>query len=154
MYGIQWDAVLRFITQNSSFSVIDGTEWRNYADVTIGFNDEDIKNIKYVELNNWILKTWDSITSIDKKPIFTIRGNGWFLTTGASAKAKVLNIYDFSGNVSEWSIEPHNDALYPICIRSGSGETPAKEAPATFRYPRSEVDSAYDTGFRVALYLN
>ena len=86
MYGIQWDAVLRFITQNSSFSVIDGTEWRNYADVTIGFNDEDIKNIKYVELNNWILKTWDSITSIDKKPIFTIRGNGWFLTTGASAK--------------------------------------------------------------------
>ena len=154
MYGIQWDAVLRFITQNSSNSVNDGTEWGNYADVIINFNNEDIKNIRYAELNDWNLKTWKSITSTDKKPVFTVRGNGWFLTTGASAKNKVLNIYDFSGNISEWTIETYNSSLYPICIRGGSGETPAKEAPATFRYLRTEEDSAYDTGFRVALYLN
>ena len=42
------------------------------------------------------------------------------LTTGASEDTKKMNIYDFAGNVYEWTLEKRIDDNSPCAIRGGS----------------------------------
>ena len=110
MFGIQWDLVMKFIEakgvkpQDELNS--DSTAWGNYYNtgyyVTRGY---------YYNNNYGFLNTQSN---------YYKNGNvGVLLTTGATERNCVLNIYDIAGNVNEWTLSYNNYSSYPCTYRGG-----------------------------------
>ena len=88
-----------------------------------------------------------------------VNSNGWgnYWPTGYQNKTKtgsqekwcVNNVYDFAGNLFEWTQE-QNESSYRV-VRGGSYAHDGDRYPIARRNP---IDSTYpDVGFRVALYI-
>ena len=107
MFGIQWDLVCKFIeskeakTQNQI--KLDSSEWGNYRNVEFPVAEGN----KYATYNseNENLNKWTDITSTFNKQIYETDGEGVALSTGATKRNSALNIYDFAGNVWEFTLE-------------------------------------------------
>ena len=119
MFGVQWDTVCVFIeyydTNNTATTKAQwltnntySKEWGNYQNSTfkmdrgfyIRFDSEDRK--------------WN--TMAEK----TSTSEQWICTTGSSDQNSSLNIYDFGGNLLEWTLEWYNDgSIYPGVYRGG-----------------------------------
>lgn len=122
MYGIQWDLVCKYIDEKSLLEGNDiksnSGDWGNYYDV-----DFEMQRGQYSEDDG-----------INYKPITEPKLKGEYaiilLTTGASDKNSILNIYDFAGNESEWTLEKslntYDKYVYRGgCYGNGSGDNPA-----------------------------
>ena len=86
-------------------------------------------------------------------------GNHWntenspkkVVETGSREKWCANNIYDFAGNVDEWTQE-QNESSYRV-IRGGSYDLDGYNCPVAYRGYDNPGEVFDDTGFRAALYI-
>ncbi len=148
MFGIQWDLVLKDIevkgAKTQSELKANSTTWGNYLNSSF---DVTKKKVQYANSPatkiNW---AW-----IDNK--FTKSNlSDVLLTTGATNRNKVLNIYDLAGNVWEWTLEGTNDTGKPCSVRSGSSHDNGDTYAVSQRFKDISTDANYSLGFRSVLY--
>ena len=123
MFGIQWDLTCKFLEIKGGLTQaeikggdgIGSTDWGNYNNSSI-----TILRGKFNATPDIATSQWSD--TIQGKKNSTI-----LLTTGASEEAKKMNIYDFAGNVWEWTLETNtSDNTIPcgyrggVCFLSGS----------------------------------
>lgn len=111
LFGIQWNLVCKFIEQNDTSLGntveekkekinVNSNSWGNYKGSIEYPSTFEILRGKYTESPNE-LESWKEIQNRFLKE----NTKAILLTTGASEKNKVLNIYDFAGNVWEYTLD-------------------------------------------------
>ena len=144
MFGIQWDLVLKFIKIKESLTdntllTSNSTTWGNYYNNT--YNITNINAWHSADYGaNWTKGAYDKTSN-----------GSILLTTGAHIDFSKQKIYDFAGNVREWTLEQTSFSSYPCALRGGIGGF-AGEGPSSFRGSNDPNYSYIDLGFRVALY--
>ena len=123
MFGIQWELTCKFLEIKGGLTQaeikggdgIGSTDWGNYNNSSI-----TILRGKFNATPDIATSQWSD--TIQGKKNSTI-----LLTTGVSEEAKKMNIYDFAGNVWEWTLETNtSDNTIPcgyrggVCFLSGS----------------------------------
>lgn len=126
VYGVQWDAMLRFIVSDT-YNVNNSTRWGNYS----------TSELKYT----------DKIGNTYIKPSGEIR----LLQTGSSEETKAKNIYDIAGNEYEWTIETAGTGARSV--RGGSYVVSIGQLAAA-RYAYSENTANNAIGFRISFYID
>ena len=110
IFGIQWDLTCKFLEKSgltTSEINSDSSKWGNHSNAPIM-----LSLVKFNTNPSSLNSRWLDITQGQK--------NGeMILTTGASEDAKKMNIYDFAGNVWEWTLEYSFDRTYPCSFRGG-----------------------------------
>ena len=143
MFGIQWDLVLKHIENKQGKTQAelkdDSTTWGNYRDATF-----EITKGKYSTDGG---KTFTEVNGTYTKPT-----SGVLLTTGATQRNSVLNIYDLAGNEHEWTLEKSTLASYPSVGREGNSSNSGSIFPASYRFGSATSDSDYSISFRTALW--
>ncbi|MCI9063092.1 MAG: hypothetical protein HFJ17_00555, partial [Clostridia bacterium] len=149
MFGVQWDAVCVFIEKydknntartksnwliNSDY----GKLWGNYQNSTFNMNRGF-----YTTAYSSNPVTWNN------KANKTSSGN-WLCTTGASDQNSSLNIYDFGGNLYEWTLERYSNADYPCSYR---GSYFAVNGYASHRGINHTYLAYFDYSARSTLYI-
>ena len=127
MFGVQWNIACVFIeyfgkldksaieNANADFNInyirVDDYSklWGNYKTSTF-----KLDNGFYTTEFGTKSVTWNKKTSSAKEP-----STPWMCTTGASEQNKVLNIYDFAGNIFEWTLERLENETTPGVTRGG-----------------------------------
>ena len=132
-YGVQWDATLRFI--KDKVNVTESTNWGN-------FNNHNFSYTGRYASNGY---TWNDNNAT--KP----GGSMYLLQTGASEVNKEKNIYDFAGNVWEWTMEAYSSSYRTA--RGGSYCDNGYIYPAANHNACRVTLSEYLFGFRATLYL-
>ncbi len=144
MFGIQWDLVLKHIENKQGKKQAelknDSTTWGAYRNATFeitkgkySIND----GRSFTEVNGTYTKTYNRYV---------------LLTTGATERNSVLNIYDLAGNVSEWTLEKNTYIIYPCVCRGGDYYDGGDGSPAYLRAVSSPSASSYKISFRPALW--
>lgn len=126
MYGVQWDAMLRFVVSNEN-NVNDSIKWGNYPTATLN----------YADING------NSYTKKD--------GEVRLLKAGSSEETKVKNIYDIAGNCYEWTKETTGSGVR--IVRGGSYVVAIGQLAAA-RYAYNENTANNAIGFRISFYIN
>ena len=148
MFGVQWNLVLKFIetkigdkiknNNNKNILKDDSSDWGNYKSASFELNRG-----KY-----WVSGTnWRDYTNLENnlKPASSI-----ILTTGATERNKMLNIYDLAGNVWEWTLQHGTGSDdHPSSFRGGFYDNTVSAAHRDWRRP-DRFATYY--GFRVAIY--
>lgn len=101
MFGIQWDLVMKFIEEKGAKKQdelkTNSALWGNYYNANF-----DVTGVLYTaSVSVSGSGVWTEVTSSYTKSAST----KVILTTGATDRNKVLNIYDLAGNVMEWTLE-------------------------------------------------
>ena len=150
MFGIQWDLVCKFIEVNNGKKENeiknDSRSWGNYRNSVF-----DIIKGKYSSDKG---KKFNKVIGKYTKGEYDT-GNGILLTTGATKRNSVLNIYDFAGNLWEYTLEFSNDYVdlnHPeIAVRGGAYSRDGATGGAA-SYGSCSYNSYYDfRGFRTTL---
>lgn len=146
-YGIQWDLACTFIENNSNLSATDITtdsgSWGNHYDVAFSTNSGFYMSY----INDRTTGTWETTQGYEKqskeKKLFS---------TGITERNSILNIYDFAGNLFEWTLETNGSNT--LTRRAGGLNDSGKTSPAArhFSYPLSSYNRV-NVGFRIALYF-
>ena len=147
LFGIQWDLICKFIEKNSDLEYADIAEdsssWGNtYFASFVIYKGRYLNSSKigWLDATNNYTKTEKSYAII---------------TTGASEKNKALNIYDFSGNMIEWTLEKYKNENVTTG-RGGSYSSWKDHGKASGRINSviysGLTNSRINIGFRVALY--
>lgn len=110
-YGVQWDAILKWINKDSALRYI--------------FMDEE-----------------DSL----KKGNYDISGN--LIKTGSNESYQLKNIYDISGNVSEWTME-----TFGVDNKVLRGGKSGSKNNVSYRETENITTNSGIYGFRIALYI-
>lgn len=142
LFGIQWNLVCKFIEENSNKTNSqlneDSSTFGNYKASSFIVNNakfSEDNGLNYDNINNSFNKTSNS-------PIL--------FTTGASDKNCVLNIFDFAGNVEEFTLCQCIDTNSKVCTRGGSYLDFTK---AISSYNCVPIDyTLYNVGFRFSIY--
>lgn len=125
MYGVQWDAMLRFIV-SEDHNVNDSIKWGNYSTSEI--------NYVYIDGNTY------------RKQNGEVR----LLRTGSSENTKAKNIYDVAGNLYEWTQETSgNNARI---VRGGAYVVNIGQLAAA-RYAYNDNTANNAIGFRISFYV-
>ncbi len=142
MFGIQWDLVLKHIENKQGKTQVelknDSTTWGNYRNATF-----EVTKGKY--------STDYGATFTEVKGTYTKPDSSVLLTTGATERNSVLNIYDLAGNEFEWTLEKITNTSYPSVIRGGDYNV-ASNSPAAVRTSDTTSYSYFDLSFRPALW--
>lgn len=143
LFGIQWDLVLKFLSVKgveTSLLNNDSKTWGNYYN-----NTYNITNT-----NAWY--STDYGANWTKGAYNKTSNESTLLTTGAHTDFSKQKIYDFAGNVYEWTLEQSSNSSYPCAFRGGSYNDNGDLIPASDRdfYYTSNLYNEF--GFRVALY--
>ena len=143
LFGIQWDLVLKFLSVKgveTSLLNNDSKTWGNYYN-----NTYNITNT-----NAWYSTDYGANWT---KGAYNKTSNGrTLLTTGAHTDFSKQKIYDFAGNVYEWTLEQSSNSSYPCAFRGGSYNDNGDLIPASDRDFYYTSNLYNDFGFRVALY--
>ena len=163
MFGVQWDLVLAFMHNKGKIAdstlTSNSTTIGNYLNSTFDLNRG--KYAQYGQLGNeW--KNFDSAldsivvsneeTGKMKKKEQSSASNGILLTTGGTEQSKVMNIYDISGNVWEWTLEKPSNSYGPCAGRGGFFSNTGSGYPAACRNFNGTGGSNLYIGFRVSLF--
>ena len=143
MFGIQWDLVLKHIENKNGKTQAelknDSTTWGNYSnatfEITKGKYSEDYGN-KFTEVKGTYIKPASRV----------------LLTTGATERNGVLNIYDLAGNQEEWTLEKSTTTGNPSVGREGFYNSNGAIFPASNRSNFSISNSNDIISFRPALW--
>ena len=143
MFGIQWDLVCKYLEVKSTLKTADinsnSSTWGNYINAEITIASDKAK-----QGSSW--------TTITEKKAANI---SMLLTTGASEETNKMNIYDFAGNESEWTLEhATSDSDYPCALRGGSYSYTGSFNPASYRNNGSTTIAVKLIGFRSTFYVN
>lgn len=126
VYGVQWDAMLRFIVSDVN-NVNNSISWGNYSTSKLNYTDEIGNN--YTKQN----------------------GEVRLLKTGASEETKAKNIYDIAGNVYEWTVETAGNEAKVVrggCYVVNIGQL----AASRYSYNNNTANNAI--GFRISFYID
>ena len=145
MFGIQWDLVLKHIeTKQGKIQdelKNDSTNWGNYSNAIF-----EIKKGKYSENSG---ETYTQVIGTFPKQ----EDSSVLLTTGATDRNSVLNIYDLAGNVWELTLEKCNtNTDYPCSFRGGTYNNSSSRGAVAKRSVSSMNHCDEDNGFRPALW--
>ena len=147
MFGIQWDLIMKFIEVKREKTqlelMMESSSWGNYSDSEFRVNRGQYSTEIYVE------NSWNEILDYTKQ-----KSSEVWLTTGATDRNCVLNIYDLAGGLFELTLEKHNNTNYSYVVdRGGSSHTEGFDNPAASRFGLMNYDEArVDVGFRPALW--
>ena len=162
MFGVQWDLVLAFMSKDTA--KITSTDVLTKNSETIGnyYNStfQLSQTGNYAVYSHYSLRsTWKPSTTSTTNFVDSSRnklaqsnGNGILVTTGASEKNKVMNIYDIAGNVYEWTLEETSVTTYPCAPRGGGFSSFGSDCPAAYRFDSTTDRSNNAFGFRVSLF--
>ncbi|MCI8616976.1 MAG: hypothetical protein HFJ60_01775, partial [Clostridia bacterium] len=67
-------------------------------------------------------------------------------------KNKKMNIYDFAGNLWEWTLENSGNNARPFCERGGFFSATGSEYPASYRMCKSPGETGTNQSFRTTFY--
>lgn len=143
-----WDTITKWLS-NSGKDVNNSKDWGNYIDSEYTYSGLSAKHI-YKDSGWKIASLWENITL--KKA-----GDGIEIPTGSSGRNFANNIYDFAGNMMEWTTEEGKHAgttsTFAV-LRGGSFYDEGSINPASYRDGSNrEIYSAVDVGFRIVLYI-
>ena len=159
MYDIQYNLVCKFLEMKSDKltegDIAENSEkWGNY-------NKHDMKLdrgkyailLEYPEIGEWTNYTENSeaVENLIRKS-----GNNIIYTTGASEENKILNIYDFTGNVFCYTLgnyqngDPNSEGL--SVIRGGSFCQDGSYMAASWNSWESTGSKDIEIGFRNCIY--
>ena len=146
MFGIQWNLVLKHIETKQGKTPEelknDSTTWGNYGNATF-----EITKGKYSEDYGY--------TFTEVKGTYARPSNHYvLLTTGATERNSMLNIYDLAGNESEWTLEKYTVTSVPSVHRGGCFSNDGAYFPAAYRDISSTSFSVVSISFRPALWSN
>ena len=152
MFGIQWDLVLRFLSNKGVDTSLlnDNSEtWGNYK-LEYPLNQSTAHGYKGIYASSKL--TWSEIESE-----YTHNGTEYIaLSTGATERNKKKNIYDLAGNMYEWTLEHatyvYRGTSYPCARRGGNFNYSGGGVPASDRDGVTTSGSGYSLGLRVSLY--
>ena len=120
MFGIQWDLVCKFLEGSSVWS-----------------NNTEAEKIAYINSDS---SSWGNY-----KPD---SGSGSQKNTGSSTTYRRRNIYDFAGNVWEWTLEHATSYTFTPCsYRGGNYSTAGSDYPASYR---NDGDAYGSNGHRLS----
>ena len=143
MFGIQWDLVLKHIENKNGKTQAelknDSTTWGNYSNATF-----EITKGKY---STDYGKTFTEVNGTYPKPRSSV-----LLTTGATERNSVLNIYDLAGNELEWTLEKGTNTYLPSVHRGGNSGINGSNYPASYRDNDTTSISIFNISFRPALW--
>ena len=156
LFGIQWDLACKFIETKANLPEkdikTDSTIWGNYKNCSITLT-RGRYNVSPADSSSvWKKFSVDTNYYVTKSQISSNESYTQLLTTGASEDAKKMNIYDFAGNMWEWTLEKTFKNNYPCANRGGSFVYSGSDYPASYRDAYSIIDSYADFGFRSTLY--
>ncbi len=163
LFGIQWDLVCKYLEVKSDLNETDintdSQKWGNYYNVGIPITSSNAKSA-YVHYNNsdkkyYFSNEWTKMTEATKQAITDIKAeNRILLSTGASEKTKILNIYDLAGNEWKWTLEYATASTDCPCSCRGGSFNCDSSSPASGRYYSNSTTTGaiYDCSFRPALY--
>lgn len=142
LFGIQWNLVCKFIAENSTKTNSELTEnslsFGNYQSSSFTLN-----KAKFSEDNGlnyeFISNSFEKMANV---PIL--------LTTGATDRNCILNIYDFAGNIEEFTLSQCINMDFKVCTRGGSYLDSNK---SIMSYNCVSIDyHLYNVGFRISIY--
>ena len=146
MFGIQWDLVLKHIENKQGKTQAelknDSTTWGNYENATF-----EITKGKYANSTDYG-ETFTEVNGTYTKPA----SKEVLLTTGATERNSVLNIYDLAGNEYEWTLEKSTLTGYPSVSRGGRYNFSGSNYPASYRGNYATSSSNSIISFRPALW--
>ena len=117
MFGIQWDIVCVFIEKFDNRNIY-GSEWLTNNEYSKAWGN--YKNSVFnIDKGYYELATEEAIWN-EKRNNGKTENEQWYYTTGAVSQNKSLNIYDFAGNVWEYTLEKYNGNA-PCVSRGSSG---------------------------------
>ncbi len=159
-----WDTICTWLSDE--VNVTSSVSWGNYANVDKNYTINGLYSIHKLIYDPWELKVNEGNYSKGLKEI-EARAVGSFdydvieLATGISERNKAKNIYDFAGNMFEYTTEigihqiaNGEDMETHAVVRGGSFNEPANLRPAVVRHggiPIMYLDVG--VGFRTVLYL-
>ena len=144
MFGIQWDLVLKHIENKQGKTQAelkdDSTTWGNYYNETFEITKGKY-SIDYGETFTEINGTYTKPTDVNV-----------LLTTGATERNNVLNIYDLAGNEWEWTLEKGTIINKPSVDRGGYYGNQDAYHSAFYRGNNNVYESYNSTAFRPAIW--
>ena len=144
MFGIQGDLICKFLEVKTDLNEedinADSTNWGNYSNSTIILSQG-----KYNASPSNSSSQWLDIIQGNKSSVM-------LLTTGASKDTNKMNIYDFAGNVYEWTLEYTSYTDYPCTSRGGDYDYSGSGDPAYIRTYNNTTTSYNNIGFRPSLF--
>jgi hypothetical protein len=147
MFGVQWDAVCVFIehydTNNTAETKSQWLKSNDYSKLWGNYNNSTFTMNRGYYTTAYSPVTWNDKTSK------TVSGT-WLCTTGASDQNSSLNIYDFGGNLVEWSLARVNHADYP-CLGFGGGFKSGSYAYSGTQ--RAVYECSIESSARASLFL-
>ena len=147
MFGVQWDLVLKYLESKGIFQddlKKESTLWGNYKNNLWNITS---KNLKWSILKNDKENTMVWNTGVYEK---SDSEQKILLSTGASENFCKQGIYDFAGNVWEWTLEKTSQTSAPCDYRGGGYKGDGFLYPAYIRLNRT--NSGYsDLGFRIVI---
>ncbi|MBP3831877.1 MAG: hypothetical protein ILA02_05850 [Clostridia bacterium] len=152
MFGIQWDLVLRFLSNkrvDTSLLNDNSETWGNYR-LEYPLKQNTAHGYKGIYASSKL--TWSEIESE-----YTHNGTDTIvLSTGATERNKKKNIYDLAGNMLEWTLEHatyvYRGTSYPCAGRGGFFGSSGGNLPASYRNVDTTSYSSCNRGLRVSLY--
>ena len=146
MFGVQWDLVLKYLETKGTAQTdlnYDSTSWGDCINANFKVTNT---------LAKYSVDEGASWTGITADGYEKTSGKGVLLTTGADARNSKMNIYDLSGNLSEWTLEYTSNTINPCSNRGGGfGGVSSRKFPASYR--SLYTPNSYRTiGARVSLY--
>lgn len=149
MFGIQWDLTCKFLETIGGLSQeeikggdeVGSTNWGNYSNSSIILTRGKYNINPVVSTSQWTDITKGTKTSRT------------LLTTGASEDTNKMNIYDFAGNIWEWTLETNITNVDDICVvRGGNYANDGSSSPVYTRYSDPTTYSYSAIGFRASLW--
>ena len=147
MFGIQWDLTCEFLeTKGLTQEEIKGgdgigsTNWGNYKNSSIILTRGKYNTSPEITSSKWLYIEQGT------------KNATMLLTTGASEDANKMNIYDFAGNVHEWTLEYTNDIGSPCTYRGGCYGDDGSSNTSYIRGKYTNNDNRGYVGFRPSLY--
>ena len=155
LFGIQWDLTCKFIETKTNLTTADikkdSASWGNYRNSSITLTRGRYNVSPSSSSSVW--KKFDVNTdNVTGSQTSDNINYNQLLTTGASEQTNKMNIYDFAGNVWEWTLEKPSGASYPCALRGGSFDRNGSDLPASGCIDEDNTFGYSYIGFRSTLY--
>lgn len=146
LFGLHWNLVCKYIETYSNLSMedikTDSKTWGNFSNASFEVTKNEY-NLDPSVSGNWKTVFTSYTKALESSVLFE---------TGSTERNSVLNIYDFAGNVAEWTLTKSSDPQNPCTYRGGNYSVNSSIYPANSYVNTDLSNSYYYIGFRTVLY--